>query len=265
MDLVFTDLDGTLLDRETYAWEPARPALERLKRRGVPWIPVTSKTRAEVEIWRRRLGNLHPFIVENGGAAFVPSGYFGSRVPGSQTRGPYEVLEWGTPYRLLVEALDAAARASGCGVRGFHAMPAEEVAALSGLPLDQAALAKQREYDEPFVVLDPERAGALAGTIGERGLRWTRGGRFWHILGANDKALAVTALTGLFARGREIPRTIGLGDGLNDASFLNVVAVPVLIRSPQIEELKALVAHGMVTGSPGPAGWNDAILELVPG
>ncbi len=113
-------------------------------------------------------------------------------------------------------------------------------------------------------MLDPDRAGGLAAAIGEQGLRWTRGGRFWHILGASDKALAVTALTGLFAQADAL-RTIGLGDGLNDASFLNVVAAPVLIRSPQIAELQALVPGGIVTDRPGPAGWNDAILSLIRG
>ena len=57
-------------------------------------------------------------------------------------------------------------------------------------------------------------------------------------------------------------RTIGLGDGLNDACFLNVVAEPVLIRSPQTAELKARVPRGVVTDRPGPAGWNGAILAL---
>ena len=76
MDVIFTDLDGTLLDRETYTWEAARPALDRVKRQGIPWVLVTSKTRGEVEFWRRCLGNEHPFIVENGGAVFVPAGYF---------------------------------------------------------------------------------------------------------------------------------------------------------------------------------------------
>lgn len=37
MYLVFTDLDGTLLDHDTYSWEAARPALDRLKRQQVPW------------------------------------------------------------------------------------------------------------------------------------------------------------------------------------------------------------------------------------
>jgi hypothetical protein len=34
-------------------------------------------------------------------------------------------------------------------------MSVEEIAADSALSLEQAALAKQREYDEPFRILDP--------------------------------------------------------------------------------------------------------------
>jgi len=56
MHVVFTDLDGTLLDQETYSWEAARPALELLERQRIPWIIVTSKTRAEVEVLRREMG-----------------------------------------------------------------------------------------------------------------------------------------------------------------------------------------------------------------
>ena len=36
MTIVFTDLDGTLLDGKTYSWESARPALEQLRCRGIP-------------------------------------------------------------------------------------------------------------------------------------------------------------------------------------------------------------------------------------
>lgn len=263
MDVIFTDLDGTLLDHNTYSWEAARPALDRLRQQGVPWILVTSKTRAEVEFWRRRLENVHPFIVENGGGAFVPVGYFPFATRGGNRRDSYEVIEWGMPYERLVAALQKASQTSHCRVRGFHEMTPEEVARLCNLPLEQAVLAKQREYDEPFVVLDPDRASALTAAIEDLGCRSTRGGRFWHILGASDKALAVEAISVLFEQSNAQVRTIGLGDGLNDASFLNVVTAPVLIRSTQVAELKLRVPRGAVTEHPGPKGWNEAVLALI--
>ena len=251
MYLVFTDLDGTLLDHHTYSWEAALPALDHLNRHRIPWVLVTSKTRAEVELWRRLLGHRHPFIVENGGAAYLPDG------------NAYQVLEWGTPYAELLNSLQKASQASGCRVRGFHEMAADEVAKLTGLPREQAVLAQQREYDEPFLILDPDRAGALLDAIQAEGRRWTKGGRFWHILGANDKAVAVRAVIEHFKIARGPMRTIGLGDGLNDVSFLNVVAKPVLIQSAHSAEMKSRVPRGVVTDRSGPAGWNDALMALL--
>ncbi len=263
MQVVFTDMDGTLLDPKTYSWEVARPAIERLRRYAVPWTIVTSKTRAEVEWWRKQMGNSHPFIVENGAAAFIPAGYFPFPVPSAERRDNYEVLEWGTKYGELVSALEAASRQTQCRIRGFHDMNAAEVSCTCSLPLAQARMAKTREYDEPFRILNLNRAPQLLDAIEKRGLRWTRGGRFWHITGANEKALAVIALRRLYERMHGPVETIGLGDAANDAPFLNVVNLPVLIRSRDSMKLKAAVPRGFLTKHPGPAGWNEVLIQLI--
>ncbi len=72
--LVFSDLDGTLLDERTYSWAAARSGLELLAGRSVPLVLVTSKTLAEVEPLRRDMQLGDPFIVENGAAVFLPPG-----------------------------------------------------------------------------------------------------------------------------------------------------------------------------------------------
>ncbi len=263
MKIVFTDLDGTLLQRQSYSWGEARPAIERLRKHRVPWIMVTSKTRAEVQWWRGQMGNPHPFVVENGAAVFVPAGYFPFQVPGAQRRDSYEVLEWGTKYSKLVSCLEAASKRSRCPVRAFHDMGATEVSSTCNLPLEQAALAKLREYDEPFRILDVNRKRQLLRAIEEQGLRWTKGGRFWHITGANDKAEAVTALQQLYERAYGPVQTIGLGDAVNDAPFLNVVNIPVLIRSRSSAKLKAAVPHGVLSTHSGPVGWNEMLLQII--
>ena len=53
--LVFTDLDGSLLDHDTYDWQPASAWLTRLEQRAIPVIPTTSKTRAELLACNARL------------------------------------------------------------------------------------------------------------------------------------------------------------------------------------------------------------------
>src|SRR4030042_1984828 len=114
----FTALAGALLDHATCAFEPARPALEALAAAGIPLILCTSKTRAETERWRRALGNAHPFIVENGGAVFIPEGYFAFDAGFDRREGGYGILELGRPYAELRRALDAIRKATGlpfCG------------------------------------------------------------------------------------------------------------------------------------------------------
>lgn len=100
--IVFTDLDGTLLDRETYSFEQALPALEVIQQKGIPLILSSSKTRAEIEIYRRELGYDHPFISENGGAIFIPKNYFSFQFPYDRELDGYDVLELGTFYPLIL-------------------------------------------------------------------------------------------------------------------------------------------------------------------
>ena len=65
--VIFSDLDGTLLDHATYEAGPALPVLARLRAMGVPLVLATSKTGAEVVEVRARLGLAGlPAIVENG-------------------------------------------------------------------------------------------------------------------------------------------------------------------------------------------------------
>ncbi|RLI93151.1 MAG: hypothetical protein DRO95_00515, partial [Candidatus Altiarchaeales archaeon] len=45
--IIFTDLDGTLIDEE-YSYRDAEDALSIIKKREIPLILCTSKTRAEI-------------------------------------------------------------------------------------------------------------------------------------------------------------------------------------------------------------------------
>jgi mannosyl-3-phosphoglycerate phosphatase len=257
--IIFTDLDGTLLDAENYSFEAALPALEHLKLADIPLMFVTSKTRVEVEYWRRILGNDHPFVVENGGAAIIPQDYFPFQVDGIERDG-HVVLEWGVRYDRLVDVLERAAAESQCSIRGFHHMSVSEIAESCNMPVKMAKLAKTREYDEPFQILDSSRARDLEAIIEREGLRCTHGGRFRHIIGPNDKAKAVSELTRIFEQTHGQITSIGLGDAINDASFLRVVDIAIIMPSPFAAEILRLVPNATTARFPGPRGWNDAIV-----
>ena len=260
--VVFTDLDGTLLDYESHSCEAAETALALLAAKGIPLVFCTSKTRAETEEWRKRLHNRHPFAVENGGAVFIPRGYFSFASASAVRRGDYEVLELGERNATLVAVLARASTRSGTPVRAFHDLSPGEVSQRYGIPPELAKLARQREYDEPFEIAGAFPPDRLLAAITSEGRRWTRSDRFFHITGNNDKATAVRLLIGLYRRQWEDLVTVGLGDAPNDAEFLNSVDRPILVRSHYTGQLRLAVPQGTVTRLPGAAGWNEAILGL---
>lgn len=263
---IFTDLDGTLLDHNTYSFEPARPALDALAEAGIPVVLCTSKTRAETERWRAALGNADPFIVENGGAAFVPEGTFGPDARYDKRDGGYGVLEFGRPYAELRRALEAIRAATGLPLRGFGDMSVEEVAGRCGFSLEDAALAARREYDEPFVGADRASLAAVVREAASAGLQVVSGGRFHHLVGGSDKGRAVRALRDLYVRTRGPVRSIGLGDSPNDEPMLRAVDVPVLVRRPDGGYTDAVQLPGLVLAPySGPAGWREAVLGILGG
>ncbi len=116
--VVVSDLDGTLLSSVNYSYDEALPALEALREKHIPVVLVSSKTRTEIEVLRRELGLDHPFVVENGGAAYWPAGYFGELESPVERLGPYEVVRWGVSYPELVAALREARRETGANAKG---------------------------------------------------------------------------------------------------------------------------------------------------
>jgi mannosyl-3-phosphoglycerate phosphatase len=261
--VLFTDLDGTLLDHDTYAWQPAAQAIAFLQSRFIPWILCTSKTRAEVELLRQAMNHAHPFIVENGGGIYIPRSTFPFEVPDSRPCGDYDLLTLGASYEALVQTLLDASRKTGVRVRGFHQLSPREIADMTAVDEAVAVCSKQREFDEPFYVPGEQDPQPLLRAIECSGKNWTQGGRFYHVIGDNNKTHAVEILTALYRRKYGPITTIGLGDGPNDAGFLNHVDVPVVIRSAKVEKMKKLVPKARFTDKAGPVGWNTAVLELL--
>jgi mannosyl-3-phosphoglycerate phosphatase len=266
--ILYTDLDGTLLDEQSYSFDAARPALERLRGGPVLLVPCTSKTRGEVEILQRQLGFQHPFIVENGGAVYLPA---------SETAPPgwddTPVDEWikvglGVPRRQLVQHLREIRRRTGVGLTSFEEMSPRAVAAACGLTVEQARLAKNREFDEPFTLSPdtPESRRAVAAEAERAGLTVSQGGRFLHLSGGSDKGRAVKVLGHLLQRRFGSILTVGLGDSPNDLPMLQAVARPILVQRPDGIYHPELVDHlPDATRAPGigPDGWNRAVLGIL--
>jgi mannosyl-3-phosphoglycerate phosphatase len=267
--LIFTDLDGTLLDHDTYDFTPALPALAAIRAAQVPLILCSSKTFAEMQYWCKTLDLIHPFIAENGGAIFVPKDYFMEPLGVASERDGHSLILTGVAYSKLRAALIEIAARANLPLVGFGDLTVEQIASRTGLALEQAPLAKKRDADEPFFIdrdFSGDEVKRLQAEACRKGLRVTRGGRFFHLTGSSDKGTATHQLMRLYQAEWQQPiRTVGLGDSLNDLPLLQAVDMPILVRKKngEVDENVRAQVNAQMTKQPGPSGWNEAVLGLL--
>lgn len=263
--LFITDLDGTLLHPRTYSFEAAREAMVALKERGIPLVFCSSKTRVEIEDYRARAGNTDPFVSENGGGVFVPTGYFRFD-PGGEEFEDYNVMVFGTPYPEIRKKFVGLRERLGIKVTGFGDMTLEAIAELAGMTMSEAAMAAQRDFDEPFVFEKGEdRVEEFLSAVTESGLNWTEG-RFYHLLGDNDKGTATRIIKRLFQY--QFPRwrikTVCLGDNPNDFSMLKEADIPVLVMREDGSYAPGVDLPGLIKSTAvGPEGWNQTVIKII--
>lgn len=265
--IIFTDLDGTLLDSHTYSFRDALPSIKLLRKNDIPLVICSSKTRSEIEYYRRNLKNQHPFISENGGGIFIPEGYFKTNSSYLKFRivrgGKYDTVILGTPYKDLCTMIQEL-RKQGYPVKGFGDMTAEEVAALTNLSIHEAMMAKDRDFDEPFLFEgDDAEIQRLSKAIQSKGFTITRG-RFFHILGNSDKGMAVSILSELYKEQFGEILTVAVGDSPNDLPMLKKADKPVIVQKPDGSYDPQLNLPGIIKADDiGPKGWNKAIVKLL--
>ncbi len=254
MKIVFTDLDGTLLDHETYSLEPARPALEALKRRGIPIILASSKTEAEMRPIAADIGIEDPMIVENG------AGIVG--LPGAEG-GETET------YQQLRAALEAMPPALRQKFQGFGDWSDEEVAEKTGMRLEAARLARQRQFSEPGLWSgSEEEREEFRALLAKSGFQAVQGGRFFTLMPETSKADAMRRVADAYRKTMgEAMYTIALGDAPNDAAMLEAADKGFIIANPAhaplAETAREREGHIARSSKAGPSGWNDMILQLL--
>jgi len=245
--MVFTDLDGSLLDHDTYAFDAALPALEALAQAGIPVSVVSSKTRAEIIPLVSQLNLTGPIIAENGAVIAFPDG----------------TVDAAGHIDDIRRALDDLPEKLRDAIKGFGDMSISEISQLTRLDEAASALAAQREASEPFVWSGegtPDKD-----LFADKGFHIIRGGRFYHIIPRRDKADAIKRVTAQM--GGPEAEIWALGDGPNDLTMLLAANRGALIYNPSLQVAAQLPeTHALyLTKQAGPPGWAEAICTFLGG
>ncbi|MEE9213517.1 MAG: HAD-IIB family hydrolase [Thermodesulfobacteriota bacterium] len=263
--IVFTDLDGTLLDHRNYSFLQAIPALDLLKEKNIPLIICTSKTKSEIEHYRTTLQNNFPFISENGGAIYIPNEFFSSEYKYDNQSNSYKIIKLGTNHKVLLDAIKELKNNCNLKIETYSDMDINRIIQLTNLSPDLAELSTHREYDEPFIINENQNDYVtLKEEIRKRGLNHTEGSRFHHIMGNNDKGKAVELLINLFRENTDKRViSVALGDSLNDYPMLKKVDIPILVKKSNGEYEARIDLENLVYADEiGPVGWNKIIINL---
>lgn len=252
--IIFTDLDGTLLDHENYSYKPASEALAALRQNGSALIFASSKTAAEISVLQGDIGFADcPAIVENGAGILQPY----AKVDDHQTQ-----------YFQIIRILNSLPSNLRLQFKGFGDLTDAEVSKLTGLNIDAARNARLRQFSEPGIWAGSDSEWVqFSSLLIEQGIAIQEGGRFKTLSHGATKADQVTEISAQYRNETGKVFTVALGDAPNDISMLETVNLGIIIPNNfhcGIPHLKGEEDGKIVRAErSGPEGWNSAIMQLI--
>ncbi len=271
--VIFTDLDGTLLDHNDYSWAPASEALKEAQAHKIPIIINTSKTRSEVNTLLSELPlQNQPYVVENGSAVIFPN-ITSELLSNIQGKSHYQFIDdqhvwvFGVKRSLLCDWLTHIKFKKGYLLESYQDWTTEMIMNKTGLNESKAIESQKKEFSEPFQWFDTdERLADFIQLAESQGFSILKGGRFFHLQGAVTKASAFdffkTHKDSIFTHSLKL-KIIALGDNYNDVDMLDQADIAICIKSPVNDFPKVSNSAVIYSTQFGPIGWNDEILKLL--
>jgi mannosyl-3-phosphoglycerate phosphatase family protein len=264
--IIFTDIDGTILDN-TGEYGETPKLISSLIKNNIPVILCSAKTLAEQNRVRKQIGLTDPFIVENGGAIVIEKEYFDlSQImkdyPVKERDGNY-IIELGKPATKIREILNDIRKNFNISFRGVADISIQELSNIAKLSTESAKEMAHREYGETILQIEKRDLDRLTRIARERNLSLIHGGRFFDVTMGNDKGKAVEILVDLFKKKYDYNVTFfGVGDSENDASMLELMDHPLLVQKYDGSWSNIRVNRIIKVPGIGPKGWALAYNDI---
>ena len=232
--IIFTGLDGMLFSASELDYQPIAAVAQKLQQENIPLIPVTTKTRAEVEGLLANLKLKTPFIVEHGSGIFVPQDNINFSTPETSILDNYHLHQLGCSYTAARAGLKVVQEEINKILRGFGDMDEENIQSL--IDSSQAARqAKSREFSEYFLTPSRLEIKQLQQVAEDYGFRIFPGDNLSLIIGqgaSNNQAIQ-WLVDNYQTTGDNKLQTVGLGCTEQDLDLLETIDIPVIIPTSQ--------------------------------
>jgi mannosyl-3-phosphoglycerate phosphatase family protein len=266
MYIVFTDIDGTLIEHHNYDYSIAKNALKILKKYKIPVIFCSSKTFDEQTKLQNELGLSEPFIIENGSAIVIPKNYF-SHISDNQIviDNDYTLIilskKTQEEIRLLKKYLEEKFNLS---IFGFAEADDDHINVVSGLEGENIKKAKNKLFTET-IIFPKLFETQILNFINRQGFQVSQGGRFLTIQDTNvNKGKAIKKILEIYEQNNlALYTTIGIGDNYNDIAMLEVVDKPFLVQKFDGNWVDITIKNLEKVPAIGPAGFEIVAKKIV--
>ena len=254
--LIFTDLDGSLLHRDTFKFDEIKDYLKQLISKGIFIIPNTSKTEKEILEFNNELGSSLPYISENGSAingldllnSNLPKELILSREKDSLIKIFRELV----PVNLQNKC------------KWLSEMDKKKQSLIFGLENDKLKMALDRKYTIPFLFEgNKSERNELSKIVKNKGLALQEGGRVINLTDKVNKAKALQVFVRFFKKNNKNVKTIAVGDNYNDLDMLKTSEFPCLVFNDKFTLDEIPIKNLITTNKPSPEGWADVIKKAL--
>ena len=250
--LIFTDLDGSLLHRDTFKFDEIKDYIKQLISKGIFIIPNTSKTEKEIVEFNTELGSSLPYISENG-AAINGLDLLNSNLPkelilSREKDSLIKIFEKSVPVNLQNKC------------KWLSEMDKKKQSLIFGLEDEKLKMALDRKYTIPFIFEgNKSEKNELSKIVKKKGLFLQEGGRVINLTDKVNKAKALQVFVRFFKKNNKNIKTIAVGDNFNDLDMLKTSDFPCLVFNDKFTLDKIPIDNLISTNKPSPEGWADVI------
>ena len=254
--LIFTDLDGSLLHRDTFKFDEIKDYLKILLSQGIFIIPNTSKTEKEILEFNNELGSDLPYISENG-AAINGLNLLNSNLPkelilSREKDNLIKIFENSIPVNLQNKC------------KWLSEMDKNKQSLIFGLGDEKLKMALDRKYTIPFLFEgNKSEKNELFRILKSEGLAAQEGGRVINLTDKVNKAKALNVFVRFFKKNNKNVKTIAVGDNYNDLDMLKTSDYPCLVFNDKFTLDEIPINNITITNKPSPEGWADVIKKAL--
>ena len=250
--LIFTDLDGSLLHRDTFKFDEIKDYINQLLSKSIYIIPNTSKTEREILEFNNELGSSLPFISENG-AVIKGLDLIHSNLPKELVLSK----EKDSLIKIFQESVSIDFQ-NKC--KWLSEMDKKNQSLIFGLKDEKLNMALDRKYSVPFIFKGTKsEKKELSIIVKKKGLALQEGGRVINLTDKVNKAKALQVFVRFFKKNNKNIKTIAVGDNYNDLDMLKTSDYPCLVFNDKFTLDQIPINDLITTNKPSPEGWADVI------